>query len=163
MSQLSIFGDNGGTSLAEARDWLRERLNQGATCPCCEQYAKVYRWSLYGSAARLLVRFWHEGGTEEFVESKAVKGETQGSASHLAFWSLVEHEPDRRPDGGKSGWWRVTAHGEGFIKSQETIPKYAYVYDGRVLRLEGEARTISEVLKEPFDWREHMSLRLVPA
>jgi hypothetical protein len=143
-------------TLAQARIWLREHLDEGTYCPCCGQWAKIYRWSLYGTAARLLMRFYRAGGTGAFVESKAVKGISQGSASHLAFWQLVEHEPDRRPDGGKSGWWRVTTQGEAFLQGRLLIPKYAYVYDGNVLRHDGDPTSVYNVLGEQFDWREHM-------
>jgi hypothetical protein len=155
MSELSPDGRE--VTLAEARLWLREHLDDGVRCPCCNQHAQIYRWSLYGSAARMLIRLWQAGGTVTFVESKAVKRPGDGGhTSQLALWSLVEHEPDRRPDGGKSGWWRVTGRGERFLKGQETISKYAYVYDGVFLRHDGPQRNIEDVLGEPFDWREHM-------
>jgi hypothetical protein len=152
--QLSFYGD--GPSLAQARAELMDELDEGTTCPCCGQHAQRYRWSLYSTACWMLIRLYEAGGVTEFVESKRVKRPGDGgSASHLWLWGLVEHEPDRRPDGGKSGWWRVTAAGERFIRGG-SIPKYAYVYNGVVERHDGQLVTISDRLGHPFDWNDHM-------
>lgn len=145
------------TTLAEARAELQAGLMEGTKCPCCDQHAQIYRWSLYSTAARMLLRMYEAGGATEFVESKRVKRTGDGgSCSHLRLWGLVEQEAERRPDGGKSGWWRVTLPGEQFLMGATTIPKYAYVYNGEVLRYDGPPRTISDVMGHPFSWHEHM-------
>ena len=102
----SIPGMTQSIPLEEAKQWLRDRIDEGARCPCCTQYAQVYRWSLYSTAAAMLIRLYRVGGTESFVESKSVKHPGQGGdATRLRFWNLVEQEPERRQDGGRSGWW----------------------------------------------------------
>lgn len=143
-------------TLAEAREILAWNLEEGLDCLCCAQRAQVYRWSLYSTAARLLFRLYRVGGTTKFVESKAVKGVGQGDASRLRMWGLVEQESDRRPDGGKSGWWRVTELGERFIYKQATIPRHTWVYDGAVVWQEGDPRTIEDALGKHFNWRDMM-------
>ena len=146
------------TPLGVAQDWLRDRIDDGASCPCCTQHAQVYRWSLYSTAARLLVKMYRVGGTESFVETRELKGKGQGDASRLRLWGLAEQEKERRPDGGRSGWWRVTARGEMFILGRLDIAKYVYVYDGRLLRTDpSKLVSISDVLREPFNWTEHMN------
>lgn len=157
----SAAGGDDGRTLAQARADLFAALDDGARCPCCDQHAQRYRWSLYATAARLLHRLHAEGGTERYVETKRHKGYGQGDASRLRFWGLAEEEPDRRPDGGKSGWWRVTQLGEDFLAGRATIPKYVYVYNGTVLpphpdRPPGQQRTIRDVLGEHFDYRENV-------
>lgn len=149
---LETPGSMGYVTVARAREWLREQLEEGAQCPCCEQHAQEYRWSLYATAARLLVAIYRAGGTEEFVETKKHKGIGQGDASRLRLWGLAEQEKERRADGGRSGWWRVTELGEAFILGAATIPKYAYVYDGRLLRTEGDPTTIRDVLGVEFNY-----------
>jgi len=159
MNQLTFDDDfdDPGWTLAEARDWVLDQLDDGITCPCCGQHAQRYRWTLYRSAIDLLLNFYRVGGVTRFVESREVKGKTQGSASHLAFWDLVEEENKRRPDGGKSGWWRVTPFGESFILDGASIRKYAYVYNREVERFDGPYVTISDRLGYPFNWRDHMN------
>jgi len=149
--QLPLF--DGGMSLEEAREWLRERAYDGARCPCCTQYAQVYRWSLYSTAAAMLIRLYRVGGVDEFVESKTVKYPGQGGdATRLRFWELVEQEPERRPDGGRSGWWRVTEQGRLFLLGATTIQKYAYVFDGRCLRFDGPPVSIRDALGTKFEY-----------
>lgn len=144
-------------TLEEAKEWLRERIDDGARCPCCTQYAQVYRWSLYGGAAAMLIRLYRAGGTVSFVESKSVKYPGQGGdVTRLRLWSLVEEEPERRADGGKSGYWRVTELGEQFVHGWTTIPKYAYVFDGRLLRVDGPPVDIVDALGTKFDYNQLM-------
>lgn len=155
LSSPATFSDS--MPLGEARARLRELVYDGHRCPCCTQYAKVYRWSLYGSAGRLLILLWRKGRTTDFVESKSVKVPGQGGdVTRLNHWGLVEQESERRPDGGKSGWWRVTPLGEQFVLGQATIPKYVYTYDGRCLNQDGPLRTIHDVLDKKFSYRELM-------
>ena len=51
-----------GETLGGARDWLRDRVEKGAKCPCCGQFAKVYRRTITSGMARALFMIWHEGG-----------------------------------------------------------------------------------------------------
>ena len=142
-------------TLSEARTELKERLDEGTRCPCCDQHAQRYRWSLYGTAAKLLIRMYQAGGTERFVETKAIKDPGMGGdASRLRHWGLAEQESERRADGGRSGWWRVTPLGQAFVLDQATIPKYAWVYNGTCERWGGEPVTIREALGSRFRYDE---------
>lgn len=150
--------------LAEARTWLRERLDEGARCPCCTQHAQVYRWSLYGTAARALILYWRLGRGERYVHSSRLKDlghKGQGDATRLRLWKLLAEEPDRRPDGGKSGWWLVTDLGREFIYRRATIPKYVYTFASRRIRYDddhapGPQVGIEAALGKRFDYRELM-------
>lgn len=151
-----------GMTLGDARRSLDAMLEDGGHCPCCGQYAQIHRWKLYATAAKLLVRLYAKGGTTEFIESKPIKGKGQGDGARLRYWALAEEEKVRRPDGGKSGWWRVLPHGENFIRYQGTIPEYVYVYDNKVLPYttahpQGGRRNISDVLKENFHYGDHVN------
>lgn len=153
MPDVSDFPDD--MTIGEARGILRELVKGpgGHACPICTQHAQVYRWSLYASAVAMLMRMHHLGGTAEFVESKAVKVPGQGGdATRLRFWGLVEQEKERRPDGGRSGWWRVTTAGSEFVRGLRSIPKYAYTYDGRCLELGGSQVTVRDALGKSFDY-----------
>ena len=98
------------------------------------------------------MQFCHAGGVHEFVESKSLKFPGQGGdATRLRFWDLAVQEAERRPDGGKSGWWMVTPKGRLFALGKLTIPKYAFVYDGRVLWHDGPQVTIVDALGRKFD------------
>ena len=140
-------------TLGDTRDWLRPKvLDGGETCPCCDQWAQVYRWSLYTTAVMLLTKFYRTVARLTFVHSKAMAHKGQGDAARLRLWGLVEGEKERRPDGGKSGWWRVTDKGEAFLRGQQAIPKYVFVYKARALRFEGPAVTVWDSLGRTFDF-----------
>jgi hypothetical protein len=146
-------------SLGAARAWLRTQLKGGANCPCCTQRAQVYRWSLYSTAVRALAFYHRLGGTRTFVHTPALRelGHTgQGDAARLRLWGLVEEENVRRPDGGRSGWWRVTQAGEDWLMGLTVIDKYALVYSGRCLGFEGPKVNVLQALGTKFDWNDLM-------
>lgn len=144
-----------GMTLADAQDALAEQLEDGTRCPCCDQHAQIYRWSLYATAVKALIALYKKGGTTTFIESKTLKPlvpSYQGDMSRLRHWGLAEQESERRPDGGKSGFWRVTSFGEAFVLGYQTIPKYVWIYSGRVLASGGERCTIKDTLGKKFDY-----------
>lgn len=152
-------------SLEEAKSWLRDQVDDGARCPCCTQHAKVYKRALYASIARELMLLWRETGTNfghwptiHGTARKSLRLGAQGTAlPKAAYWALIEDSDVPREDGGRAGWWRVTAKGDAFCRGQITVPKYARVYDGRCLGLIGEPIGIHEALGEKFNYEELMA------
>lgn len=147
-------------TLKEARDKLRELVYDGHQCPCCRQWAQVYRWSLYSTAAHALILFYREGGIRDYVHSKRLKElghKGQGDAARLRLWGLVERDESPREDGGKSGWWRVTQTGERFVLNKATISKYVWVYNGRLLNTDGPQISIVQALGKNFNYAEMMA------
>lgn len=155
---MTVFSDD--MTLRAARRMLRPMLRwkSGCYCPLCGGHAQVYRWSLYGSACVLLIRMYQVGGTTDWVESKTVKlrGQ-QAGASELKYWGLVENETERRPDGGRSGWWRVTDLGEEFVLKKITLPKYVDVYNGNSSWAYGPEVWITDCLGRKFDYDKMMN------
>lgn len=144
------------TPLAHLKVWLRERADAGATCPVCEQNVKVYRRKINSGMARSLIQMYRAGGLE-FIHVPTAIGARSREEGKLAYWALVEEEKVRRPDGGRAGYWRVTELGELFILGKVSMPKYARVYNGRVLSLlPAEQVTIKDALGTKFDYHELM-------
>lgn len=145
-------------TLVEARDMLRGRADDGETCPCCTQNVKVYRRKLTSVAARAVLALWEESGRAyghmgDIARKQLPDVAHQGGYLVLGHhWGLIEEERRVRPDGGRTGWWRVTALGELWLREQETVPKYARVYDGRCLGLHGDLVTVRDALGEGFDF-----------
>jgi hypothetical protein len=152
------FGDD--MTLREARDLLRERVGDGETCPCCAQFAKVYRRKISGTMARRLRDFRTAVPAGEFGHLPTVLGRgSDGEFAKLRYWGLIAEERRlRRDDGGRAGFWKVTQLGEDFIAGRITVPMYAHVYDGRRLSLSGKEVSFVETLGEPFDYSELMAL-----
>jgi hypothetical protein len=82
-----------------------------------------------------------------------------GDHAKLRYWGLIEEEPVRRDDGGRAGWWQITDRGEQFVRGTLKVPKYALIFDGRLLRLDetGGYVTITDALGKKFDWTELMT------
>ena len=80
-----------------------------------------------------------------------------GDVAKLEYWGLLEEERGVRPDGGRAGYWRVTLRGEDWLHGKVEVPKYARVYDGRMLSLTGPSWSVFEALGKKFDYRELMS------
>ncbi len=143
--------------LVVARDWLRERaLGGGAHCPCCRQFAKVYRRKLTSATGATLVRMYREA-RQGFVHVPSLGNRRPAEESKARYWGLVESRGDYREDGAKwSGYWRLTDTGVGFVCRRYRVPAYALIYDGRCLGLEGDPVGIDDVLGNRFDYRELM-------
>lgn len=118
-----------GRTLKEARGWLRDHLDEGAECPCCTQRAQVYRRKLHATMARDLIRFWRRFG-RDWGHLPDLGGHP-GDFAKLAHWGLIEEADESRTDGGRAGWWRVTAQGVLFIAGEHHVHQYVHLYDAR--------------------------------
>jgi hypothetical protein len=139
-------------TLGEVRDWLRARVEKGTHCPACEQFAKVYKRQIYAGMVRALVLMYREGdfGRRLYVHVPSIDPARGGDVAKLEFWGLIEEERGSRVDGGRAGYWRVTRRGEDWLQRKTTVPKYARIYDGRLLSLTGVAVTVDDALRDVF-------------
>lgn len=155
-----------GATLADAKQWLRERLAEGAKCPCCTQLTKAYRRPLHASMAAKLLRFYRAFGTEWGSRVELTGGQAEGDFAKLRYWHLVEESKERRGDGGRAGWWRVTERGARFCCGELRVPRYVFVYDGRAVHLpggttfEGEFIDIDAALGKAFKYNVLMGTPL---
>jgi hypothetical protein len=159
MGDGRVFSDS--DSLGDARAWLREQVTTGgASCPCCRQFAKIYRRRLHSGMARALVLMYRAHGCDWQDKTQTLRG--VGSAARdeslLRFWGLIEEDPRRREDGGRMGWWRVTEAGANFVEGRTRAASHVVVYNGSKIRLDAE-KTISirEALGENFNYDELMA------
>jgi hypothetical protein len=117
----------------------------------------VYRRKLNSGMAYALIRFWRAAG-RDFAHKPTVLrgvGAAARDESLLRFWGLLEEEQARREDGGRAGWWRVTELGERFVLDRVRLPKYARIYDGRLLELDAsQTLSVVEALGERFNYAE---------
>lgn len=143
--------------LSLVRSWLSQHAEVGVECPACQQHVKVYRRKVNAGMARSLIAMYTVGGTD-WIHVPTQIGARSREEGKLAYWGLVTDEKGRRPDGGRSGYWRVTARGAAFVRCQMSIPKYARVYNGRVLGFDTtEMVTIKDALGDKFDYAELMA------
>lgn len=142
-------------TLAQAKADLGALLSEGTTCPCCGQFAKVYKRKLHSAMARDLILAYRRAGTEWF-HVRQVLGHDGGDFAKLAMWDLIEEAGERRPDGGRAGWWQITESGVLFVSGLGQVSKYARVYNGRRINLTGPLVTIEDCLGERFNYHQLM-------
>lgn len=144
------------TTLGEARDWLRERVAHGERCPCCTQLAKVYRRKINAGMAHALIQMYRHAGTEWFYLPNITSRWQGRDEAGLRYWGLITEATEKRDDGGRAGWWCLTPLGERFVRRHIRVPKYALVYDGRCLGMEGDLVGIRDALGDKFNYDELM-------
>lgn len=146
-------------TLEQARADLRKHVEEGARCPCCTQFAKVYRRKINAGAAVGLVRMVVRYG-DEWVHVPTHFSRLGGEFARLRYWSLVVEQPEVREDGGRAGYWQVTPLGRDFALGRARVPKYARVYDGRLLGLVDEQTvSIRDALGTKFNLEDLMAGR----
>lgn len=146
-------------TLGEARDLLRKLVDEGHKCPCCTQFAKVYRRTIHAAMARDLIASYRMYGSGVFFDLTTVTGKRgTGDFTKLRYWGLVEQEEGHREDGStRVGRWRITPAGEAWLYARTTVTKYARLYDGRCLSLVGDQVNIKDALGKKFDYTELMA------
>ena len=141
---MSEFGEE--MSISEARERLQSKLDDGAYCPCCGQWAKRYRRRLTSGIAYALCRAYQFYAVGEPFEWKHLNMKANvhdpGMARH---WGLV------RRNGSK---WEITAAGAMFIQNRYRVPKHAIIYDNVLMELDSSDGTTSvvEALGDRFDY-----------
>lgn len=144
-----------GVTLDQAKAWLRKHVEEGARCPCCNQMAKVYRRKVNSGMAVALIAMWRTAAFDWQHIATTLENRHADEAK-LRYWGLIEEGDERREDGGRAGWWRMTEKGRAFVRGLITIPKYARVYDSRLISLEGPEVSIRDALTDKFDYDELM-------
>lgn len=117
---------------------------KGASCECCGQTVKVYRRSIYKHMARCLIwlvtEYAHNG--QQWVNLKEGPVFRGGDNTKLAYWGLIVPHPTV-----DENLYKPTQLGVDFVIYQAPVPRYAYVYDGRVYGFSQEQRDISACIK----------------
>lgn len=149
-----------GKSLWQARTELRENIEDGATCPCCGQLAKVYKRKLNKEMAKWLV--WlvnkylkslkHHSEDWVDVRDSKVRG---GDYAKLALWGLAKRKPaDEESKSRTSGLWKPTARGIDFAMGRRTVPSHLYLYNNEIVRASETQTSINKALGEDFDYQD---------
>lgn len=143
-----------GTTLDDAKDWLEDRLDGGAVCPCCGQFAKVYRRKLHSGMAKALIEIYRAGGgpSRDWVNiTQSIITAKGGDTAKLRYWGLAEADPDTQ------GIWRVTPVGEQWVLGKTNVLSHAEIYNDRLLNLTGDPLSVRAALGSHFDYEELMT------
>lgn len=161
------------TTLAEAKQWLRARFTKGATCPCCNQFVKLYPRKLNKSMAYVLLlmecHFRSDPVEEwlhvpsyitEMVDPRRAAVIRGGDFAKLKYWGLIEEKPDVRDDGSpRVGYWKLTPLGRQFCRREVKVPRRVYTYNSESLPWGVAEKLISidDALGDAFRYDEIMA------
>jgi hypothetical protein len=135
-------------TLKEARDALRAEIDDGAHCPCCTQFAKVYKRKITASQLRtaglVYAKQNKQPGDDPWVHLPSIPQHSRDFAT-LAYFGIAEQKPGKREDGGAAGYWKITNLGAAFLRGNGFVRKYARVFDGRLLGFDGAAVSVTDL------------------
>lgn len=146
-------------AMGVSRQRLRDKLDDGTRCPCCDQNAKRYQRKLNSSMAAALCWMWSHA-RDLWIEVPQVAPAWVLKAREypkLEMWGLIESKPKEQGQKGRtSGIWRITALGAQFVRGCCDVPRYAYVYNGNVDDMSQARTDIRAALGDRFDYAELM-------
>lgn len=153
-----------GASLEEAKQWLRDRFDEGASCPCCNQFVKLYRRKLNSFMAYALIlidRYFRQSNANEWLHVPSYLIEQNApdrECAKLRYWGLIEECTGGRPDGSPhAGFYKITELGKSFVRRDVRVARYIFLYNKHpVKREEWETIDIYEALGEKFSYEELM-------
>lgn len=157
--------DASKVTLDAAKAWLRKEIfDGGATCPCCSQFAKVYKRPFNSSMAYAVIVFAKNLKVDQWVEIPQFLDDNKHTSivrsrewSRLRFWKLLERREDVREDGSSdTGVYRLTQAGYDFAYGKQEIPHSVYMYNERVLRSDTKKISIRDALGKKFSYDELM-------
>jgi len=145
-------------TVGEARLKLAEEMAHDLTnCPVCGCLAHVAKRSIHTAQAVGLVRIARAGGFEDYVDTaKITASNATMDVAKSKWWDLIVELEERRDDGGRAGWWKLTSLGRAFVYRQASVQKYVHVFDNRVQWRSGPLVSIVDCLHNRFDWHDLM-------
>lgn len=150
-----------GSTVSEAKAYLRENFKDGSRCPCCKQMVKLYSRKLNAQMVRGLV--WlvlRAGPTREWVNIQEgpawlLRSKQLATCRH---WGLLVSKASSDSTKKGSGLWRPTFLGHDFAYDRAQVPSHMHLFNGGCW---GESDTlvgIRDTLGE-FDYGELMRTR----
>jgi Zn ribbon nucleic-acid-binding protein len=156
-----------GPSLTDAQHELKEKLETGVSCPCCGQFAKLYKRQIHSTMALALISFYRmaNGKTEGYFHIKQLLESTRismhrlagGDFAKLSIWGLIEEKQKSDSGHGRtSGFWQLTQKGADFVRGVATVPQYVFLYNDSIKGWSENVVSISECLNNKFDYNDLM-------
>ena len=150
-------------TLAEARsDFQTVIRGDGGKCPCCRRWGKINGYQINSTQTRGMIWMLKNFRKNAWVDlAKAPKWILRSkSMATLHHWGLLEAKPKKDDEDKRaSGLWRLTPRGHDFIRRRTTMPKYAFVFDNRLIKVSKEQVDVVQALGKKFSYEELMSTR----
>lgn len=140
-------------------------LKKGQMCPCCTQWAQMYKYSFHGTMASALVHIYiatKNGIVDDegylHVENYLVSlGEKPSKHGKLRYWGLIEQKNNGDSSKKHSGEWRLTQKGLDFVEGRISVPRCAWLFNSQCYGFEGEEVFIDNISSKKFNYTKMMA------
>lgn len=135
-------------TIKEARRNLKRHFDAGraAACPCCGQTVKRYPRKITATMARQLARLYRVY-PRSLTSSQLQESIDGGNRmySMLRHWRMVEDTEHG---------WRITKRGINFVDGDISTPKFAFVFNNKLVGFSEERVKFEDCVDEHFDIAE---------
>lgn len=150
-------------TLAAAQEWLSTAIDSpdGAICPCCARFDKVYGRLIHLSIIKNLVSLYRHAHRcrqpwHHYAEWMS-KGAYNPDVAILRHIGVINRAPiDWHPSKKSSGMYALTQRGREFVEGNARLPERLHLYHDELLYVSGDEKTISELWPE-FNYHELMA------
>lgn len=159
-----------GSTLVEAKEYLRSNFAKGCICPACGGSVKKYFRPLTSAMGLSLFLIYdsQQKSEQDYIHVESMLKESQCSSSargdfpKLRFWGLIEAKEGKRDDDSpRNGFYRITERGKDFLIGNININSHVILYNNKVLGFSDKLVNITEVMKNKFNFSELMSTTVV--
>ena len=150
------------STLAEAKEWLLDAAaeKEGAICPCCGRFDKIYNRKINLASVKVLARlYWvsKRNGGGYYHYSDFINGQTgRDFGAYFVPLGLVERAEKTDDSKRTSGMYRITEAGNAFVEGRIKIPERVILHHNKPLGVSQEQSYIYDFWPE-FNYRELMA------
>ncbi len=155
---MSFLYTSSDESLATAQALMIECLDAGTSCPCCGQFAKIYKRKMRSSLAHWMI--WLVKSSRDSDDGWAdvrLANVRNGEYAMTAHWGLAVQKMNESTAKKHSGLWMPTSLGVQFVECSLKVPSHVHLYDNSVVGWSDNMITVVEALGKRFDYQELMS------
>lgn len=154
-------------TIKEGKEYLKDNFKKGVTCPCCNQFVKLYKRKLNQSMAfglTIMYKLHTQKGFDNYLKMNLEIAKLKIPSSNieypkLAYFKLIEEvpKPMTKDDKKNTGLWRLTKKGVAFVEKSIEVPAYALIYNGKCWGYSDEKTNIITALGTKFNYNELMN------
>jgi len=141
-------------TINEAKLYLKNNFEKGATCPCCDQFVKAYKRIFNNNMARALAliytlsnkgeKYIHVQKEFQILKLRA----TTMDYIQLERWKMIKPHPSI------TGYWTITEIGILFLTDKYKAASFVLVYNNKTYAYSSEIVSIKEVIKIKFSYED---------
>tara|TARA_R100001460_G_scaffold13563_2_gene30512 strand:+ start:52 stop:639 length:588 start_codon:yes stop_codon:yes gene_type:complete len=163
---MNTFNPENEYLLSEAREYVKDNLDDGIRCPCCNKWVRRYKRKFNTTMAKSLLWLVNQSKGNEWIDVPNLGPDWLIRSNQLPttrWWGLIERPKENQDkkalekDLKHSGSWRATKKGIAFAYNSISIPSTAITYDGNVEALIGKKIKIQDTVGINFSYSEIMS------